>query len=238
MSLFDDLMATASPATSKVSLFDQLVASAQQPGLDCTTICPTWTPADPPDPFADDGLLKLYCWALVHGPELPEPKRVPHPGVGSARWTHQDHKHWNNGVNWARQALRCVTRARLISEVAKPLVETMAAVRSAPSGDRRKAFNAQYRRRGVRVTTPLPLRQTEKLLRISDYKLDAKRRNETLYASQEAFWRGARTTLLAYKMSWSEPPKDAPEGRSIELVMEDAAHSELYLGAKRIEHRG
>ncbi len=234
-SAFDDLMTIGHGKPTAASPFDQLMQHEVEPELDCATICPAIAPEDPPPFFGSDGLLKLYCWALVYGPQLPEPATIPHPGVGMRRWTHLGGKHWRNGVTWARQALRCVTRTRLRDEVAKPLVEAMAAVQSAPKGKRRAAYNAQYRRRQTQMTTPLPLRQADKLLRIVTYKLAAKQRNESLWPSQEAFWRGAQAALLAYRMAWSEPPASDPDGDSIEMRLEDEAHTSLYLDAKKLE---
>ena len=236
--LFNTLMAThavrKAPSIYQELMGDDAGASGDDTGSACETRCPSSAPEEPPDPYVNDGVLQLYCWALVHGPDLPSPGSIPHPGTGLGRWSQVDEKHWCNGVSWARQALRCPTRPNLNTDVARHLVNTLVKVRAAPKGAKRATVNAEYERYGRRITDPLPLLQTIRLQRIAAYRLDAKRRNEKLWPSQQAFWEGVKAALVAYKIAWSNPASNADD-RTLDFVMEDLVHDELYLGAKRLE---
>ena len=236
--LFDDLMLKRGRNNS---LFDALVGTSGPTAVpvvagapNCDTQCPSSMPEDPPDPYLTDGVLHVYCWALVHGPSLPTPESVSPPGAGNKKWTHADPKHWCNGVTWVRQALRCPTRPRLETEVAKHLTETIAKVHAAPKGSKRRILNDEYERYGRRITDPPPLAQAEKLQRIARHKLNAPQRNEALWPTQQAFWEGAAAAVAAYKVAWQNTGSPGDD-RALSSAMEDALHNELYLGAKRLE---
>ena len=213
-----------------------LASSQGEPESNCGTTCDPRQPPDPPNPFKGDGLLQAYCWALIHGPQVPAVQTIPPPSVGAQRWTHpENQKHWSNGVRWACQGIRCVTRERLKTEVGQPLHELMGHIRAAPKKERVKTFNRLCTGRATdRALTPLPMRQAEKLTRIARYKLNAKQRNEHIWPSQQAFWEGAKAATQAYTLAWQSAPSPGAPDEPMAGWYADAMHDALFFGTKAL----
>ena len=214
---------------------ETMVTQAQLANDNCQTACSPSQPADAPNPFRRDGLLQVYCWALIHGPAVPKIETIPRPAHSSQRWTQEAHRQrWDNGVLWACQAIRCITRAQLQGRVGGPLREVMDQIRAAPRADRVKVLNRMCPtgRSRDRALAPLPMRKADSLVRIAEHKLDAARRNEHLWPSQQAFWNGVKAAAQHYSLAWQTEASPSRPDDSMAEWYADGLHDAMFFGAR------